>query len=104
MIFENIRRAMVLVQIFVDGLPGPEKMVMNGTNEDINGPLISKVGGIYLPIPGRMIVADVGSLVAQNVICVGDKPVTKFWAMPGGQLCTILVRDFRCEVPQRQYR
>ena len=73
--FENMRRAMVLVQISVDGIAGLEKMVMNGTVQEVNGPLISKNGNFYLPIPGKMIVTDIGGPVASDVICVGEEPV-----------------------------
>ena len=100
--FENMRQAMVLVQISVDGIPGLEKMVMNGTVEEVSGPLISK--NFYLPIPGTMIVTDIGGPVASDVICVGEEPVIKLLTTPGGQLCRILVKDFRYQPPERRYR
>lgn len=102
--FENIRLAMVLVQISVDGIPGLEKMVMNGTVQNVDGPLVSKKGNFYLPIPGKMIVTDIGGPVHPDVICVGEEPVIKLLTTPGGQLCRILVKDFRYQPPERRYR
>lgn len=94
---ENIRRRSSLAVIYVNGQPGPSKMVTPGVAEELRGPAFMLDGSgnrVYMAVPGEFIIADVGAPKAANIIMVGEGVSRKSWIDQDGARFELWVCDY----------
>lgn len=94
---ENIRRRSSLAVIYVNGQPGPSKMVTPGVAEELSGPAFMLDGSgnrVYMAVPGDFIIADVGAPNVANIITVGNGVSRKSWTDQHGAHIELRVCDY----------
>lgn len=104
---QNLRIEAAFVVLYVNGRPGPTKMVMKDTPEELYGPVYMKGSDgqdIHMTVPGEMAVAYPGAQNASDLICLDYAPVSKSWIDGDGVRYTLEACDYRYRPPQRQSR
>ncbi len=104
----NQYSVMLEVRLFVNGKPGPVRLVMPNVSEEVPGPAFMKDqagGDIYLSVPGQVCFSETVHRPEECILQVRSDRVTAFsWLGPGGEQYRILAKDFRLDTSVRPSR